>query len=108
MIETIYNILSALSCPVRYGWYDEAMNEQHITYYVVSDSTDEFEDDEEATLHYVIQVDVWSREDDSKIIKQIKQLMKANGFVRMDSVDLFEVDTKIYHKAIRFNFNEEV
>ncbi len=108
MEELIYNALSPLEYPVRYGWYDEGLNQTHVTYFIVLETLDDYEDDDEATVNYTVQVDSWSKEDDREIIKQIKKLMKANGFTMIDKNDFFETDTKIYHKAIRFNYYEEV
>ena len=54
-------------------------------------------------------MDVWSTtDDDKKIKKQIIKSMRAQGFGFDDSADLFETETKIYHKAMRFNYYMEV
>lgn len=105
----IYETLSSLECPVRYGWYDENMQSTHVTYFIIQEVADESLDDELETLAYTVQVDVWSMsDDDKKIKKQIIKKMRAQGFGFEDSADLFETDTKIYHKAMRFNYIEEV
>lgn len=108
MIEKIYDVLSQLQVPVRYGWYDENINQQHVTYFVALESISEYEDDDESSLNYVVQVDVWSREDDTQICKEIRKILKTHSFKFIESADLFEVDTKIYHKAMRFNYYQEV
>jgi hypothetical protein len=37
----------------------------------------------------------------------VKQLMKEAGFRRTTETDLYEPDTKIYHKVLRFSYVEE-
>lgn len=108
MVNAVYETLSVLPYPVRQGWYDENMNETHVTFCIALESPEDYEDDDEVTMNYVIQVDVWSKEDHEGIVKEIKKIMKKNEFTHIDSVDLFETDTKIYHKAMRFNYYKEV
>ena len=46
-----------------------------------------------------------------EIIKELKQVLKANGFVwqpTMTSEDLYESDTGYYHKTLCFAFPREV
>lgn len=105
----IYEILSSLECSVRYGWYDESMQSTHVTYFIVREAVDESLDDEIDSLAYSVQIDIWSMsDDDKKIKKQIIKLLRAQGFGFEDSADLFETDTKIYHKSMRFNYVKEV
>lgn len=107
--ELVYQTLSSIECPVRYGWYDENMQSTHVTYFIVTEAPGEDSDDDIESLTYTIQVDVWSMSDDDKKIKQqIIKLMRAQGFGFEDSADLFETDTKIYHKAMHFNYVTEV
>lgn len=54
--------------------------------------------------------DVYSKGNYSKIIEQIKQLLKDNGFVwqpSRTSPDMFEVDTGYYHKTLCFAIYKE-
>lgn len=107
--DFIYETLSPLECPVRYGWYDEEVRETHVTFFIALEMPDVSVDDEIESLNYTVQVDIWSTSDDDKKIKKgIKKLMNAQGFGFIESADLFETDTKIYHKAMRFNYYKEV
>lgn len=107
--DLVYQTLSSIECPVRYGWYDENMQSTHVTYFVIQESPEMDSDDEMESLTYNIQVDIWSTtDDDKKIKKQIIKSMRAQGFGFDDSADLFETETKIYHKAMRFNYYMEV
>lgn len=54
--------------------------------------------------------DVYSKGNYSKVIEQIKQLLKDNGFVwqvSRTSPDMFEDETKLYHKTLCFAIYKE-
>ena len=58
--DLVYQTLSSIECPVRYGWYDENMQSTHVTYFIIQESPEMDSDDEMESLAYNIQVDVWS------------------------------------------------
>lgn len=74
----------------------------YITFFTYLDRTTEHSDDEEAITGYSIQVDVWSKNDYSKIEKNVHQGMLSSGFLKQSFHDLYENDTKVYHKVMRF------
>lgn len=90
------------------GWYDEDINNTHITFCQLSDRVRNASDDEEEDVEYTIQVDIWSKKNEIKLKKEVKKLMLKNGFGYIEGQDFFEMDTKIHHKALRFNYLEEV
>jgi len=49
-----------------------------------------------------IQVDVWSKSDYTEVVEKVENYMKVAEFTRTSAADLFEEDTKIYHKVMRF------
>ncbi|ABS32781.1 hypothetical protein ACP49_16200 [Clostridium botulinum] len=65
-----------------------------------------FDDEEQATGHYV-QVNVFSKGNYSKIVSKVKELLKEVGFIRKTEHGLYEPDTQIYHRVLRFFFIEE-
>lgn len=111
IIEVIAKALDPISskgiCVVQ-GWYDENINDTHITFCLLSDRSNNISDDEEEDITHTIQVDIWSKTDEWKLKNEIKKLMLSHDFGYLDGSDFFETDTKIYHKAMRFNYLEEV
>ena len=84
--------------------YQDIMNppDTYITYYEY-DYEYEHSDDEVSVREYIIQVDLWTTNPKYKNIEnKIKQEMKNQDFVLDSEEDLYEKDTKIYHKALRF------
>ena len=50
-------------------------------------------------------IDIYSKNNYLAIVKEVKKIMKANGFMwqpSKTSSDLFEVDTGYYHKSLCF------
>lgn len=86
------------------GWYNQDINETHITFYFMSDEEIDFSEDTNENEEYYIQVDIWSKEDCFRLKKKVKKLLKKAGFTYFAGDDQYEADTGIYHKAARFYF----
>lgn len=111
IIEVIANVLKPISdrgIIVVQGWYDKNINDTHITFCELSDRSNDFSDDEEENIVHTIQVDIWSKKDEWQLKKEVKKLMLQNDFGYLDGANSFETDTQIHHKALRFNYLEEV
>ena len=55
---------------------------------------------------YTIQIDIFSLYDYVELAKTIKNILKAKGYVYIQGDgDLYEPDTKLYHKAMRFKYS---
>lgn len=113
IIETIDNVLSNTLSPQNiqsfYGWYDKDINETHVTFILISDLDENYADDEAETNTQLFQVDIWSKKNMEDLKKTIKAAMKTiDNCTYSDGKDLYEDDTKIYHKALRFSIANEV
>lgn len=111
VIEVISQALEDISsrgiCVVQ-GWYDKNIKDTHITFCELNDRINNTSDDKEEDIEHVIQIDIWSRKDELKLKKEVKKLMLDNDFGYLEGQNFFEIDTKIHHKALRFNYLEEV
>lgn len=60
----------------------------------------------EIATDYLIQVDIFSHNSEYwELEKLIKEKLISNGYVRLESVDLYEANsTKLYHRAMRFRY----
>lgn len=110
IIEIIARVLESISSrgvTVVQGWYDENINNTHITFCELSDRSNNSSDDEEEDILHTVQIDIWSLKDEWQLKKEVKKLMLNNDFGYVEGQDFFETDTKIYHKSLRFNYLEE-
>lgn len=111
IIEVIAKALESISLKgitVVQGWYDENINDTHITFCELSDRSNNISDDEEEDIIHILQIDIWSKKDEWKLKKEVKKLMLNNDFGYIGGQNFFEPDTKIYHKSLRFSYLEEV
>lgn len=92
---------------VQQGWYDEDIETLHVTLWNLGDYDGGHSDDEAEIEVASVQVNIWSKEDQVKLKKRIKKLMKKAGFYFMGSNDNLETDTKIYMNAMRFMLAQE-
>ena len=103
----IAEVIGITGVHVEEGWYNQDINETHITFYFMSDEEIDFSEDTNENEEYYIQVDIWSKEDCFKLKKKVKKLLKKAGFTYFAGNDQYETDTMIYHKAARFYFFNE-
>lgn len=97
----IVEALKSLKIPVSFQKYN-GKESTYITFFSYLEQGEQYADNEEKATGFYIQIDVWSKNDYTELIEKVKTAMKAAGFIRTSAADLFEEDTKIYHKAIRF------
>lgn len=79
-----------------------------ITFFELTNFGSRYADDTEVESEIHIQIDIWSKGSTSAIATEVDRTMKSIGFQRTSSVDLYESDTKIFHKALRYSTNREV
>lgn len=110
MLALISSILASLNIPIVAGWYDANIGQTHITFLEFDNEEDDFSDDEAETEVHYIQFDIWTLDVDEaqSLKKQVKKLLKQNGFVFQNGVDQFESDTKLWHIAQRFIYLESL
>lgn len=104
--KLIIDALSPLGIPITFQKYS-GKAETYITFHEYFSSGEEYEDDLETLTSHFIQVDVWSKGDYTNLVNQVKEGLIQLGFKRMNEIDLYEDDTKIYHKGIKFYYLEE-
>lgn len=80
----------------------------YITYFEYNQHGSLHLEDNEATTTHSIQVDIWSKGNYLTLVNQVKNLMKQAGFTRNSEAEFFEEDTKIFHKVIRFYYEENL
>ncbi|MCM3411229.1 hypothetical protein [Metabacillus litoralis] len=104
--EIIINALNFLNIPVRFQKIldQDGDPSNYVTFFEYNQNGALHGDDSEIKSNHFIQIDVWSNGNYSDIVKQIKEKLTEIGFIRTYEKDLYETDTKKYHKVIRFNF----
>lgn len=110
IIALVSEALSSLNVDVIEGWYDKELNKTHITVHEYLDQENGFQDDEASELEHNIQLDIWSKDslEAYNLKKQVRKLLKENGFKYESGQDFYEVETGIYHKALRFTYLEDI
>lgn len=93
--------LKDIGIPVSFQT-SKSENFPYITFFTYLDRPSLHSDDEEKIRGYFVQIDVWSKVDYTNLAKEIHQSMLAEGFIRQSYFDLYEKDTKVHHKVMRF------
>lgn len=104
--KLIIDTLKSISVPVNLHRY-RGKAKEYITFHEYLASGEEYEDDDERLTSHFIQVDIWSKGDYVELVNKVKELLIGVGFKRIDEVDLYEEDTEIYHKGMRFYYLED-
>lgn len=103
--KLIIDTLKDTNVPVVFQVYNGSEN-TYITFSEYLQQGEQFGDDEETSTGHYIQVNVWSKGNYNKVVDQVKKSLKEKKFIRKYETELYESDTKIYHKIIRFFFIE--
>ena len=77
----------------------------YLEYEIVNEYGEEYSENKEDFTTYVVQIDIFSTGNYSKLENVVKRLMLENGFERDMANDLYEDDTGLYHKAMRFSIS---
>ena len=88
--------------PVEYIKY-KGKKKTYVTYTFTSDDPELFGEDKEIGSVINVDIDIYSNKNYLAIQSRIEELMEENGFIRTGtSPDLYEEDTKLFHKTIEF------
>ena len=103
--QLVRNTLLSLGIPVQKLVYTGTAT-TYITYFFYNEREALKADDEEQVARYSVQVDVWGKGDIESLAESVKQNLVAIGFRRVGFFEDYERDTKIYHKAYRFYYDQ--
>jgi hypothetical protein len=102
----VMDALKPLNVPVAFQKYS-GKAECCITFHEYMASGEKYEEDEETLTGHYIQVDIWSKSDYTELVGKTRDTLTRAGFKRLNEIDLYEDDTKIYHKGMKFFYLEE-
>ena len=107
IIKDVSEALEPVSCrgiTVMQGWYDKDIKACHVTLWDLGETDENFSDDDAEGVTLSVQVTIFSQEDEVELAREIKSLMKANGFsFEGRNGDDSEPEDGIYMKAQRFS-----
>lgn len=83
--------------------YDKDLNKCHVTLWDLGETDDNFSDDDAEGVTLSLQITIFSKEDEVELAREIKSLMKENGFsFEGRNGDDSKPEDGIYMKAQRF------
>lgn len=84
---------------------DESIKtDTYIEYEIISEKYEDYCGNDNLAIDYIFQVDIFSKGNYEPIEKIIKEILKEKDYKFSNGADLYENDTKLYHKAMRFNY----
>lgn len=105
--KIIRDALLPLGVPVMYQAYT-GTETTYITFFKYNEQGTLRADDKERRLRHSLQVDVWGDGDIETLTQQVKIKLQAIGFERVSFFEDYEQETKTYHKAYRFYYEEAI
>lgn len=82
----------------------DAPRTPYIEYEFYDENGNAYAEGEEIATNFYLQVDIFSTGSFSDLEEKIKEKLKGAGFNRTGGADLYEKETSLFHKAMRFNF----
>lgn len=96
--------ISGRGITVMQGWYDKNIKECHVTLWDLGETDDNYSDDDAEGVTLSVQITIFSQKDEINLAREIKSLMKADGFsFEGRNGDDSEPEDGIYMKAQRFS-----
>ena len=103
----IMQSLSSLGVPVSYQVYGGSEN-SYFTYFIVTDENVAYGDGQPIASGFHIQLDSWSHGGMDEINELAKGLLQQWGFIYEFGRDLYESDTKMFHRIQQFYYTDEI
>ncbi len=96
--------ISGTFIPIAFLNYTGSSN-IYLTYYTWLDKPDNFHDDEHHAEITYATIDIFSKGNFKRVLKEVKNKLKENGFIWTDNgAEDFEKDTGYYHIPINFYY----
>ena len=107
MNKQIIDALKNLGVPVSFQKYEGNLT-TYITFSKYLESIESYADNKETSIGNYIQVNVFSKGDYTTLVNSVLDALKTAEFRRTYVTEMYESDTKLYHKIIRITKNEGV
>ena len=107
MNKQIIDTLKNLGVPVSFQTYS-GTETTYVTFFTYLENVESYADNKETSIGNYTQVDVWSKGDYTTLVSSVLEALKQAEFRRTYITELYENDTKLYHKVIRITKNEGV
>lgn len=107
MNKLIIDTLKSLGVPVSFQVYSGTAT-TYITFFNYSENVESYADNKETSISNYIQVNVFSKGDYTDLVNSVLEALKQAEFRRTYVTEMYESDTKFYHKVIRITKNEGV
>ena len=79
----------------------------YIEYRILTERESDFAGNKNLTETYYLQVDIFSYGNYKKLAQTVKNTLKSKGYISLSTDgDLYEEDTKLYHKIMRFSYKK--
>lgn len=104
MNDQIINALASIGVPVSVQTYFGKAT-TYITFFTYLENVESYADNKETSISDYIQVDVWSKGDYTTLVNSVLNALKQAEFRRTYVTEMYENDTKMFHKIIRVNKN---
>lgn len=105
--KLVMETLSSVGVPVSFQKYS-GNETTYITFFEYLQQIESFADNNETCRGHYVQVDVWSKEDYTTFVGNVLNAMIQAGFRKTTQTEMYEDETQIYHKVLRFYYEEEV
>lgn len=107
MNSLIMDTLSTLDVPVSFLDYKGVLT-TYITFMEYMGQGASYSDNKETDTEHLMQINIFSKDNYTDLVKQVKDLLTSVGFTRSYETELYENDTFYNHKILRMTINENL
>lgn len=103
MNKLILDTLKDINIPITFQVYN-GNETTYGTFFTYLEQGEKYADDNEVLTGYYVQLDIFSKTNYEPIVINVKDRMLNAGFRRTYETELYEDDTKYFHKVLRFSY----
>jgi len=104
--KEVLSALAGVGVPVTFHTYS-GKADPYITFFTYLEKSEQHADDAEIITGHYVQLDIWTKGDYIELVKAVHDRMKQAGFRKINFYDLYEKDTTVYHKVMRYVIDRE-
>jgi hypothetical protein len=105
-LESNQALISLLGGPrIYFMMAPDAEEFPRITYFELNNTDEDYADDDPISSRVSFQISIWTKDPAqiSPLAQEVDRTMTEVGFYRTFTTDLFEADTLVYHKPMRYS-----
>ena len=105
-LQTASAITTIVSARIYFQYPPDFATLPSVSYFELGNIGNLYADNQEIGSEIIFQIDLWGKASLSALALAVDDIMTGIDFTRRQSIDLFENDSRIYHKSMQYKIDK--